>query len=800
MLSEISAIIESQDVQSVIILGDFNAHPGEMFGSELFSFCAEQSWTCADLDLLPTGTYTFVSDAHGCRRWLDHCVVTEAARHLLVSATVLYDTYWSDHMPIQLQCNFNMIRPTIVTHNPSKNRTIWGERDTSQISKYKEICHTKLREINFPLEFEDCAKGFCTNINHKLVLDNMYKNIVCILTEAAQCPSSLDAERGRRGKHVVGWNRHVKQAHADARLAFHIWSISGKPTSGYVYKQMYDTRKVFKSKLKWCQNNQNKIKMDILADNHKSKDFSRFWKNTNRLNPKPGVPVSMAGQHEPSAIANLFVDQFKVESPLGSMSQAVDAEDSLMELNVRFSTKDVATIIKNMVRGKSPGHDYLSIEHLQHAGVHLPRVLAMFFSLCLSHAHLPSDLMKTVVVPVVKNKTGDTSDLANYRPISLATVIAKVLDSLLDRHMATRIELHDAQFGFRPGLSTESAILSLKHTVQYYTSRKTPVNACFLDLSKAFDLVSYDLLWQKLLNDTTVDRGVISIIRYWYKNQINCVRWAGSLSDVYRLECGVRQGGLTSPRLFSLYINKLIVELSSICQGCYVDGICVNNISYADDMVLLSPSINSMTNLLRICEGYAGAHGLRYNVKKSEILVFKAGTKTYPITPQLKLCGSPLNQVTSFKYLGHWVSEDLRDSLDIERERRALAVRCNMLARRFAKCSTDVKATLFTAYCQSFYTCSLWVNYTQGAYSALRVQYNNAYRVLMGLPRYCSASGMFAEAGIDGFHAIIRKRCASIMRRVRDSPNSILSTIADRWDSPMLGHWTRLHATVAYLH
>ncbi|XP_022827624.1 uncharacterized protein LOC111357240 [Spodoptera litura] len=214
-------------------------------------------------------------------------------------------------------------------------------------------------------------------------------------------------------------------------------------------------------------------------------------------------------------------------------------------------------------------------------------------------------------------------------------------------------------------------------------------------------------------------------------------------------------------------------------------------------MVLLSPSISSMMSLLNICEKYAEAHGLRYNVRKSEVLVFKAGTKTYPIATQLKLCGSPLKQVTSFKYLGHWVSEDLRDGLDIERERRALAVRCNMLARRFAKCSTDVKITLFKAYCQSFYTCGLWVDYTRRAYNALRVQYNNAFRVLVGLPRYCSASGMFAEAGVDGFHAIIRKRCASIMHRVRVIPNSILKTIADKWDSPILGHWIRLHAIVA---
>ncbi|CAK1595663.1 unnamed protein product [Parnassius mnemosyne] len=104
-------------------------------------------------------------------------------------------------------------------------------------------------------------------------------------------------------------------------------------------------------------------------------------------------------------------------------------------------------------------------------------------------------MTKTVVVPIIKNKTGDASKLSNYRPISLAIDIAKVLDGLIDIQLRQHLQFLDAQFGFRPGLSTEMAILNLKHTVQYYTQRSTPVYACFLDLSKALDLVSYDRLW-----------------------------------------------------------------------------------------------------------------------------------------------------------------------------------------------------------------------------------------------------------------------------------------------------------------
>lgn len=503
--------------------------------------------------------------------------------------------------------------------------------------------------------------------------------------------------------------------------------------------------------------------------------------------------MSVAGVHEPQKIANLFQQLFQVEAPLETALQMLDVGSGAGNLKVRFRAKDVADIIKNMVRGKSPGHDSLSIEHLQNAGCHLPRVLAMFFNLCVSHSYLPDKLMYTVVVPITKNKTGDASDLLNYRPISLATVIAKVLDSLLDQQLGRHIKLHDAQFGFRSGLSTESAIMCLKQTVQYYSDRKTPIFACFLDLSKAFDLVSYSKLWQKLQNETDCSPEVISIFRYWYNNQKNSVRWAGSFSDVYRLRCGVRQGGLTSPKLFNLYINRLVGELSSANVGCYIDGVCVNNISYADDMVLLSPSIGGLRHLLRMCESYAEAHGLRYNTNKTELLVFKGRGKNYVTVPSVTLGGAALKRVTQFKYLGHWVSEDLKDNIDIERARRALAVRCNMLARRFAHSSNQVKLTLFKSYCQSLYTCSLWASYTLGAYNALRVQYNNAFRVLLGLPRFCSASNMFAEARTAGFYALIRKQCASLLSRVRSSPNSILGVFADRWDSPLLQHWMRLH-------
>ncbi|XP_034824105.1 uncharacterized protein [Maniola hyperantus] len=176
-------------------------------------------------------------------------------------------------------------------------------------------------------------------------------------------------------------------------------------------------------------------------------------------------------------------------------------------------------------------------------------------------------------------------------------------------------------------------------------------------------------------------------------------------------------------------------------------------------------------------------------------MVFEAAGTKRPQKPVL-LSGVSLDTVEQFRYLGHVITTDLKDDADVERERRALSIRANMIARRFARCSTGVKVTLFRAYCTSLYTCSLWVNYTKKRYSDLRVLYNNAFRMLMGLPRFCSASGMFADARIDCFYTNVRKRCASLVRRVRDSPNTILQMIAARLDCPYLRHCCERHVPV----
>ncbi|XP_061711702.1 uncharacterized protein LOC133520997 [Cydia pomonella] len=124
-----------------------------------------------------------------------------------------------------------------------------------------------------------------------------------------------------------------------------------------------------------------------------------------------------------------------------------------------------------------------------------------------------------------------------------------------------------------------------------------------------------------------------------------------------------------------MYMDGLIEDLSGAKVGCNIGGTCLNNISYADDMVLLAPSIRAPRKLLKICEHYAERHGLRYNTTKSELLIFRAGNKKLEEVPRVELNGAALRRVERFKYLGQWLTESLNDDPDLERERRALTSR-----------------------------------------------------------------------------------------------------------------------------
>ena len=106
--------------------------------------------------------------------------------------------------------------------------------------------------------------------------------------------------------------------------------------------------------------------------------------------------------------------------------------------------------------------------------------------------------------------------------------------------------------------------------IEHYNRQGRPVYACAMDLSKAFDLVEWSSLF-KLLLKKGVSPIFIRILMFIYSNQTCDVNWNCSFSERFRVSNGVRQGAVSSPILFSIYIDGLISLLRRSSLGCRID-------------------------------------------------------------------------------------------------------------------------------------------------------------------------------------------------------------------------------------
>ena len=164
-------------------------------------------------------------------------------------------------------------------------------------------------------------------------------------------------------------------------------------------------------------------------------------------------------------------------------------------------------------------------------------------------------MIKGIITPIVKNKFGNLCSSDNYRPIMNSSVFLKLFEYCLLLKIEPYIKLNDRQHGFRKSYSTATACFMLRETILNYTQSHSSVYSCFLDISKAFDTVDHSILIYEL-HKRGVPACLVNIIEYWYDNQFVNVKFNDSLSQEWKIGNGVRQGGVLSGLLFSIYIYR----------------------------------------------------------------------------------------------------------------------------------------------------------------------------------------------------------------------------------------------------
>ena len=154
-----------------------------------------------------------------------------------------------------------------------------------------------------------------------------------------------------------------------------------------------------------------------------------------------------------------------------------------------------------------------------------------------------------------------------------------------------------------------------------------------MDASKAFDRVNHWTLFKKMI-DSGMPPIFVRLIITWYCEQHACVRWGSTLSPKFNVSNGVRQGGILSPLLFNLYMDRLSVTLSKTKVGCALCKIMVNHLAYADDLVMLSPSAKGLQKLLNIFLNMVKSTTLCSITKKRNVCIFQSNVVVLLMYPR----------------------------------------------------------------------------------------------------------------------------------------------------------------------
>jgi len=189
--------------------------------------------------------------------------------------------------------------------------------------------------------------------------------------------------------------------------------------------------------------------------------------------------------------------------------------------------------------------------------------------------------------------------------------------------------------------------------ISYYTANKGHVFCTLLDATKAFDRVQYCKLFSCLM-DRKLPFVVLCLLCKFYTSHVTCVLWNGSQSNWFGVINGVKQGGVLSPVLFCVYLDRLLKVVCSPGAGCFIGAVFTGILAYADDIVLLAPTPQVMRRMLVTCEDYAAEFCTLFNASKSKCIICmsRPRSRSYDFINDVKFTLNG-NAVKSWPHLGH---------------------------------------------------------------------------------------------------------------------------------------------------
>jgi hypothetical protein len=367
--------------------------------------------------------------------------------------------------------------------------------------------------------------------------------------------------------------------------------------------------------------------------------------------------------NDPKAIANAFNKFF---STIGTnlASKITNVHKSPMEYMINsssdsfFLSPTTATEIENEIsylnNSKSTGPFSIPTPILKLAKNVLSGPLAIIINASFATGIVPKKMKIAKVIPVFKK--GSSTQLTNYRPISLLSVFNKILEKLMHKRLYSYINekqiLYSKQFGFRASYSTSHALISIIDKIQVAIENRDFICGVFIDLSKAFDTVDHNILLKKL--DFYGIRGLpFEWFTSYLSNRKQFVCVDNVFSDELHISCGVPQGSVLGPLLFLIYINDFSLCSKLLDFHLFADDA---NLFYKDNTSNFQTNLNSELDKVYV---WLCSNKLSLNVSKSNFVIFHSRQRKIDNNLEIFINHERLNQEQSIKYLGIMIDSNL---------------------------------------------------------------------------------------------------------------------------------------------
>lgn len=348
--------------------------------------------------------------------------------------------------------------------------------------------------------------------------------------------------------------------------------------------------------------------------------------------------------------------------------------------------------ISHISSGKTTGLDGIPAEVFNCSGNQLLDNLHQLLCKCWEEGYVPQEMRDSIISTLYKNK-GDCSDRNNYRGISLLCIAGKLFARVALyrlQKIAERV-YPESQCGFRSNRSTVDMIFSLRQLQEKCKEQQQPLYIAFIDLTKAFDLVSRDGLF-KILPLLGCPPKLLSFIKSFHDGSQGTVQYDGNRSEAFNINSGVKQGRVLASTLFNIFFSVLLnhafksSEEGILIRSCSdgklfnparlraktkVRKIAIRDLLFADDVALIAHSAEKHQLLLNQFFDACEAFRLTMSLKKTKVMC-----QANAATPAVTIKDYTLEAVTQFTYLGSTTSNN--NCLDLEIGKRIGKAATNM--------------------------------------------------------------------------------------------------------------------------